>query len=184
MDEKYVGKAEYFYLFPNGKNWELKVSHLWRKSGSLFEQGASNEPEGVGNGELVLHDVWFRVAWVGIVPLVRRKPGHDEHGEAHQDVGSHDVEPDLDGQRVHEREQSRGLTRRQLCGNLDVNTESPRPDSMQIGGRVDMRIERKMHADHHTRTQIVEAQVQEKYAGRSQQRKHGCMVVVEIAATG
>ena len=90
------------------------MAHLGIESRSLAQEGARNEPETVGDGKLVLDHVAVGVARVRVVPLVRRETRHDEQRETHQDVGGHHVQPNLDRERVHEREQARRLARRDL----------------------------------------------------------------------
>ena len=68
----------------------------------LSEEGAGDEPEAVVDAELVLHHVIVHHAGVRVVPLVGGEPGHDEQGEAHQDVGGQHIQPDLHCQGVHE----------------------------------------------------------------------------------
>ena len=68
----------------------------------LSEEGASDEPEAVIDAELVLHHVIVHHTGVRIVPFIRGEPGHDEQGEADQDIGGEHIEPDLHSQRVHE----------------------------------------------------------------------------------
>lgn len=84
------------------------------ETGSLAQEGARNEPEAVGDGELVFDDVAVVVARMRVVPFVGREARHDEQRETDQDVGGHDVQPNLHGQWVHEREQARRLARRNL----------------------------------------------------------------------
>lgn len=45
-----------------------------------------------------------------VVPLVRGEPGDYEHGDGDEHVGGKHIQPDLDGQRVHEGEESGLLT--------------------------------------------------------------------------
>lgn len=84
------------------------------ETGALTQQRARDEPEGVADAELVLHHVAVKVAGVRVVPLVGGEPGHHEHGEGDEDVGSHYVQPDLHRQRIHEGEESRRLARGDL----------------------------------------------------------------------
>lgn len=44
---------------------------------------------------------------MGVVPLVRAEPSQDKHGEADDEVRSQHVDPDLEGQRGQEREETR-----------------------------------------------------------------------------
>ena len=48
------------------------------------------------------------------------EPGDDEHDEADDEVGGDDVEPDLDGERVEEREETRALPLWTLEENADA----------------------------------------------------------------
>ena len=57
----------------------------------LSEKRSSDEPERVGDAELVLHDLALGDAGVRVVPLVRAEPGHHEEGERHQHVGRKNV---------------------------------------------------------------------------------------------
>ena len=63
---------------------EIRIKHLSEKS-------SSDEPEWVGDWELILHDVVLSVAGVRVVPLVRWEPGHHKQGEANQDVGGQHI---------------------------------------------------------------------------------------------
>lgn len=54
------------------------------------------------------------MARVRIVPLVRREARHHKQRERDEHVCGQDVQPDLDGQRIHEREEARRLTRGHL----------------------------------------------------------------------
>ena len=92
----------------------MTPTHLRVETGALAQQRARDEPEGVADAELVLHHVTLNVARVRVVPLVGREPGHHEHGEGHEHVGGHYVQPDLHRQRVHEGEESRRLARGDL----------------------------------------------------------------------
>lgn len=44
------------------------------------------------------------------MPFVRREARHDVNGERDENVGGEDVQPDVDGQRCHEGEESGGRT--------------------------------------------------------------------------
>lgn len=82
---------------------------------ALLHEGADGEPEAVGQGELVLDDLGpGRVAGMRVVPLVRAEPGDHEHRYRDEDVGGQRVQPDLDRQRVHEREEPGRMARRYL----------------------------------------------------------------------
>ena len=70
----------------------------------LSEESASDEPEAVIDAKLVLHHVIVHHTGVRIVPFIRGEPGHDEQGEADQDIGGENIEPDLHRQGVHEAE--------------------------------------------------------------------------------
>ena len=85
-------------------------SYLGVESRSLSEEGTGDEPETVGHGELILHYVRFCEARMRVVPLVGRETSHDEQSEADQQVGCQDVDPYFRCQRVHETEESSGLT--------------------------------------------------------------------------
>lgn len=76
---------------------------------ALSEERAGDEPEAVAHAKLVLDDVAFGETGVGVVPLVGAESSHHEEGEADQHVRGQHVQPDLDGQRVHEGEQPRWL---------------------------------------------------------------------------
>ena len=89
------------------------------ESRSLTEESASNEPETVGDGELILDHVAFGVARVRVVPLVRREARHDKEGETDEDVGRHDVKPNLHGQWVHKGKEARRLAGRDLFATLE-----------------------------------------------------------------
>ena len=79
-------------------------TNLGIQPGALAQQCARDEPETVADAELVLHHVIVVEAGVRVVPLVRTEARHHEHGEGDDHVGSHDVQPDLHGQWVHEAE--------------------------------------------------------------------------------
>lgn len=87
---------------------------LWIESRSLTEKGSGNEPETVGDGELILDHVAVAVARMRVVPLVRGEAGHDKESETDQDVGGHDVEPNLHRQWIHKGKESSRLTGRDL----------------------------------------------------------------------
>jgi hypothetical protein len=71
------------------------------ESRSLTQKSSRYEPETVGDGELILDHVAVSVARVRVVPFVRRETRHDKESETDQDVGGHDVEPNLHGQWIH-----------------------------------------------------------------------------------
>lgn len=57
----------------------------------LSEECPCDEPEAVGDGELVLHDLVLCNARVRVVPLVGREARHHEQGERHHHVRGQDV---------------------------------------------------------------------------------------------
>ena len=69
----------------------VREKDLWIESTSLAQKGARNEPETIGDGELILDDIALGVARVRVVPLVRRESRHYKQSETHQDVGRHHV---------------------------------------------------------------------------------------------
>ena len=81
-----------------------------RYDSPLLHERADGEPEAVGDGEVVLVDdgaARSAVSAVGAAgvrrrPLVRREARHDPRRHRDEHVGEHDVEPDLQRQRVHE----------------------------------------------------------------------------------
>lgn len=83
--------------------------YLGVEPAALPEERASDKPETVADAKLVLDDVALRQTRMRIVPLVRAESGHNEQGEAYEHVRGQHVQPDLDGQRVHEGEQPRWL---------------------------------------------------------------------------
>lgn len=82
----------------------------------MSQERARNEPETIGDGKLVLDDVAFGVTWMWVVPLVGREPSHDKERETDQDVGRHDVQPNLHRQGIHKGKEPRRLARRDLTG--------------------------------------------------------------------
>ena len=68
----------------------------------LLHQSPDGEPKAVGNGEVVLVDDARVDAGVRRGPLVGREPRHDPRGDGDEDVGEEDVEPDFEGEGVHE----------------------------------------------------------------------------------
>ena len=78
----------------------LSLSHS-----PLLHESPDGEPETVGQCEVVLEDEACVHAGVRVGPLVRGEPSHDPDGDANQDVREQDVHPDLQSQRVHEREE-------------------------------------------------------------------------------
>ena len=74
--------------------------------GALLHEGAHCEPEGVRQGEAVVHNVFIGIARVWVVPLVGAKASQYKHEHADDKVGSDYVNPDLDGQRIKEREET------------------------------------------------------------------------------
>lgn len=79
-----------------------------------MHEGADGEPKRIGQGKLVFDQVVVDVARVGVVPFVRGETGDDEHCDRNEYVGREDVQPDLYGQGVHEREQPGFLSLRHL----------------------------------------------------------------------
>ena len=80
--------------------------------GALLHQSAHCEPEAVPEGELILDELLvLRVAGVGLAPLVGREASQGHHGEADQDVGDEREDPDLQRERIQEREEARFLAR-------------------------------------------------------------------------
>lgn len=84
------------------------------ESRSLTKKRSRNEPEAVGDGELILDDVAVAVARVRIVPLVGREARHNKQSETDQDVGGHDVQPNLHRQWIHKGKETSRLTGRDL----------------------------------------------------------------------
>lgn len=68
----------------------------------MSKERAGDEPETVGDAELVFDDIRLGEAGMRVVPFVGREPGHDEEREADEEVGGQDVEPDFGSQGVHE----------------------------------------------------------------------------------
>ena len=69
----------------------------------LLHESPDGEPKTVLYSEIVFVDdarVW--VAGVRRGPLVGREPRDDPGRDGDEDVGEQDVEPDLEGERVHE----------------------------------------------------------------------------------
>lgn len=95
-------------------NEYIELHNLWVQSGALSQECAGNEPETVRHRELVLHHVRLLVARVRIVPLVRGEARHHKQRERDQHVRGQHIQPDLDGQRIHEGEEARRLTGRHL----------------------------------------------------------------------
>ena len=89
----------------------------------LLHQSAHGEPETVGQVEGVLHLVRVRVARMRVVPLVRAEARQHEDGEADEQVGPDDVQPDLHGQGVEEGEEARLLPARDLEEDGDAQVE-------------------------------------------------------------
>ena len=52
------------------------------------------------------------------MPFVRTKSGHGKHGETHKDVRHENVQPNINGQRIHKRKQ----TMKVATGNLQIGT--------------------------------------------------------------
>jgi hypothetical protein len=80
--------------------------YLGVDSGPLSQESSGDEPEAVGHRELILHDVRFCQTGMRVVPFVGRESGHDEKGEADQDIGGQHVDPNFCCQWIHETEQS------------------------------------------------------------------------------
>lgn len=89
-------------------------NNLWIKARALSQECAGYEPEAVRHRKLVLDDVVLLVARMRIVPLVRREARHNKQRERDEHVGGQDVQPDLDGERIHEGEEASGLAGRHL----------------------------------------------------------------------
>ena len=98
---------------PNGSDYS-RAGGFGVETRSLSEESSRYEPETVVDAELVLHHVVIHHTGVGVVPLVRRKPGHDEQSEGDENVGGQNIQPDLHCQGVHEAEQSGGFPTRNL----------------------------------------------------------------------
>ena len=88
--------------------------------GALLHQRADSKPEAVGEGEHVLHHLVVGVARVRVVPLVGAEAGEHEHQHADEEVGGDHVDPDLDGERVEEREEAGALAPRLLEEDADA----------------------------------------------------------------
>lgn len=84
--------------------------YLGVEPAALPKESASDEPETVADAKLVLDHIALSHTRMRIVPLVRTEPRHHEEGEADEHVGGEHVKPNLDRQRIHEREEPRWMT--------------------------------------------------------------------------
>lgn len=100
--------------------------YLGVQSWALSKERAGDEPETVGDAELVFDDIRLGEAGMRVVPFVGREPGHDEEREADEEVGGQDVEPDFGSQGVHEWEEPRGLAGGNLAGRRQTIRPSPK----------------------------------------------------------
>ena len=103
---------------PNRADYSRR-NGLWVQITSLVHQCYYREPKGVGQRKLVLDDVRVVATRVWVYPLVRREPGHYEHGGGDQDVRGEHVEPNFHGEGRHEGKQPRRHRRGQLEQNAD-----------------------------------------------------------------
>lgn len=55
---------------------------------SLAQKSPRDEPEAVGDAELVLHNGWLRQARMWVAPLIWGEPRHHEERETDKKVGS------------------------------------------------------------------------------------------------
>lgn len=78
---------------------------------ALLHEGAQREPEGIKDAKVigwVRGSLWvFGFILILEVPLVRTESTDQEQDHAHPNIGKHYTHPDLIGQRVQERENTR-----------------------------------------------------------------------------
>ena len=90
---------------PFGTNLHVpRCSHAYLP---LLHESPDGEPETVREGEVILEDEAGVHAGMRMGPLVRRKPRNDPDGDRDEDVCEENVEPDFQGQRIHEGEELR-----------------------------------------------------------------------------
>lgn len=89
-------------------------AHLRIQVGSLLHQRADSEPEAVSERERVDDDAVFERTRVRVLPLVRAQPRDDEDCQGDEGVGREDVEPDVEGEGVHEGKESGSVALRHL----------------------------------------------------------------------
>ena len=114
MESSWVGSFAIWVRRQGIRICFLLMADLRIETRSLSQEGARYEPETVGDGELILYNISFIIAGVRIVPLVRWEASHDEQSETDEDVGSHDIQPNLHSQWIHKWKQPSWLTGRYL----------------------------------------------------------------------
>jgi len=85
---------------------------------SLAHEGAEREPEAVEDGEVVGER--RSVLSVLDLPLVRAEPADEEQHQTDAEVREDDAQPDVQVERVHEREHARLLLLRLLDHDADA----------------------------------------------------------------
>ena len=73
----------------------------------MLHKRTDREPETVAERELVTDDGRICNAGIRIVPLVGREAAHQEHRQRDQGVSHKNVEPNIQRERFHEREETR-----------------------------------------------------------------------------
>ena len=93
--------------------WNLKTKKLNSKlfNTHLLHERYAEKPKTITDRELILQIVFAGLVLVATFrhfPFVGRELWNYVEGETHKDVGGQYVEPDIYGQRIHEREQAGG----------------------------------------------------------------------------
>ena len=83
----------------------IHTAHVLTADVPLLHKSPDGEPKAVGNGEVVLVDDASVDTGVRRGPLVGGEARHNPRRDGDQDVGEQNVEPDVEGQRIHEGEE-------------------------------------------------------------------------------
>ena len=120
---------------------------------ALSHEGAEREPEAVEDGEVVGEG--RPVLAVLDLPLVRTEAADEEQDETDAEIRQHDAQPDVEVERIHEREHARLLLLRLLDHDADAEVHerlaevdhalADRRDGERSDG--DVRILRVSHAE-------------------------------------
>lgn len=97
-----------------GCHRRLTGMYLRIEPAPLSEKCSCDEPEAVAHAKLILDDFALGQTRMGIVPLVRTEAGHYEEGETDEHVSRQYVQPYLDGEGIHEGEETGRLAGRYL----------------------------------------------------------------------
>lgn len=88
-----------------------------------MHERAHGEPETIPHGELILDVVVVQVARMFVAPFVGRETSQDHHDQADEYVRDERVHPDLERERIEEREEARLFTPRHFVEYADSQVE-------------------------------------------------------------